>query len=340
MTLSFTKPPFFIVGCPRSGTTLLQVLLDQHPDIAIPPESFFFERFAPVLSAYGNLTEPAERLRLAHDVLRDERIIDWHLDLDAAALCERADGPGARGLIEALFQAYAEQHGKQRWGDKTPQHALCIPHIRALFPEAQIIHLLRDGRDVAESMMRITIGPGTVTGVARRWDRMVREVDRQRATLPAAQYLEVRFEDMIRDPDATRGRVFTFLGESPDVCDPLAGAIPETASRRQALAAVDHHDALAHGFRNNKIGVFRHRFSAREIGWFESIAGDTLRTHGYPLLTDGQQKPSMLRLLGFALQDGTLRYLRKLRQPRALSQIDKEIRLAAQQRLRRWRAGM
>jgi len=107
----------------------------------------------------------------------------------------------------------------------------------------------------------------------------------------------------------------------------------------KALDAAEHHVSLQHAISQAKIGIFKSRFTIQEIGWFESVAAAALRQYGYGLLTDGNQRPSPLRRLIFLVEDGAIRYVRKLRQPRALHHIGKELRLVWQRRLRFVRYG-
>lgn len=157
MKESLKKPPFFIVGHPRSGTTLLQILLDAHPNIVIPPESHIFVRFSEIFNHYGDLSQAYNRQLLVQDILNDEQIKLWNLDISASDFCRQLKDFSVKGIISCLFELYAQRDGKHQWGDKTPQHALYLQEIKATFPNAKFIHLIRDGRDVSESLKRLAI---------------------------------------------------------------------------------------------------------------------------------------------------------------------------------------
>ena len=332
-----SAPPFFIVGCPRSGTTLLQILLDAHPRLAIPPESFIIQRFAPLLPFYGDLSQPRRCRRFVSDLLSDERIRDWKLDsLSPDDVIQQAESHSAASLITSLFSLYAERHGKQRWGDKTPHHALCLRNILALFPNAQILHLIRDGRDVAESTCRIPIGPSSILAAARRWKQFVQAVRDFAPSLPSQQFLEVRFEEMVLNPEQVRARILLFLGETEEATPLLECALPQTETRARS-AAIAHHASLRTAISASKIGVFQKSFTPRQIEMFEAIAGDLLSELGYKRLFPNPQPPNSREIAAAFLQDHTVRYFRKFRQPHPLTQISKEIRLALQPRVRKWR---
>lgn len=330
-------PPFFILGCPRSGTTLLQVLLDSHPALAIPPESFIFDRFGPLLGTYGDLADPARLRALAADVLADERIRDWGLRATPAELLERTAERSAAGLFDALFSLYARQSGKTRWGDKTPQHALRIPELLAVYPGARIIHLIRDGRDVAESTARIAIGPCSILAIARRWRRYMETVAAASAGLPADQFLEVRFEDLVRDPAAARRRIMSFIGEDDSLCPPIGKDLPQTGTLDHS-ATFAHHASLRKAISSGKIGVYKSAFTPRQIELFEAVAGAALLRLGYARAFARPRPPTRLEELSAFWLDHTLRYLRKLNQPHALRQLAKELNLALQQAVRNRRS--
>ena len=326
--------PFFIVGCPRSGTTLLNVLIDAHPDIAIPPESFVFARCGMLFDACGDLDDPARLRSLVGELQEDERIRAWKLDTDVDSFCAGLDARSVRGVVTHLFGLYAAQQGKLLWGDKTPHHALCVDRIMRVFPDARIIHLVRDGRDVAESTARIAIGPSSVLAIARRWKLYMDTVRDAAARLPSDQFLEVRFEDLVRDPAGTRRRIMAFIGEDDSSCPPVDQALPDTGTRERS-AGYAHHASLRSAITAAKIGVFKSAFTPRQIELFEAVAGEALTRHGYALTTEHPRPPTAGEEFSAFMLDHTVRYFRKFQQPGALRQIAKELRLTLQQRWRR-----
>src|SRR5262249_29178295 len=141
------SPVPFIVGAARSGTTLLRLMLDAHPDLAIPAETNFIPR---IIKETQESTNPREQFY--HSLVSLEYWDDFALDRET--LRERlatirpfdvADG------VRCFFEIYAERQGKPRWGDKTPMYLRHMTVIQDVLPEARFIHLIRDGRDVALS---------------------------------------------------------------------------------------------------------------------------------------------------------------------------------------------
>src|SRR5690606_16718789 len=132
----------FIVGVARSGTTLLRLMLDAHPDLAIPPETHFVPRLVKEIERGAG---PAE----AHAfVTGHQRWPDWGLDADELrARFESLEPFTAGEALRAFFGLYAERQGKPRWGDKSPTHLKRMARIHGALPEARFLHVIRDGRD-------------------------------------------------------------------------------------------------------------------------------------------------------------------------------------------------
>lgn len=199
-------PPFFIVGSARSGTTLLRVMLNAHPLVAVPPESWFITQ----LWAGRDEVEIAPLLeRLA----AHQSFQKWDLPIEAVRQ-ELPPGPAARyaDVIAAAFRAYARTHGKSAWGDKTPRYVESIALLDRIFPEARFVHLIRDGRNVALSYADVPFGPKTVAKAAALWGRRVSAGMETGRRLGAQRYLEVRYEDLVTDPQGVARNLCDFLG--------------------------------------------------------------------------------------------------------------------------------
>jgi Sulfotransferase family len=291
------RPPApFVVGVPRSGTTLLRLMLDAHPQLAVPAETHFFPD---LIERWHELTAAGA----ADDRIRAE-VIDlitnhprWpELGVSEAAVAARLDEGDALGLPQALRSvgaAYALAAGKPRWGDKTPGYVMAMVPIHRALPEARFVHVIRDGRDVAVSLAGVGWGPGDAAGAAKLWSRRIRIARKQAADLPPGTYTEVRYEDLVTDPHAVLEELCRFL-ELPfseemlsyseggsrmldaigDLGDPSGGVKPAAERRRQ-------HASAARPPSTDRIGRWRHDLSEDERRRFESIAGETLEELGY-----------------------------------------------------------
>jgi len=182
-----TSRPIFIVGCQRSGTTLLRLIVDSHPNISCGPETRFLKDLAPITGANW------ERLSL-YGFPKEY----WY-ELVAT-------------FFDKFQSDYAAARGKTRWADKTPLYALSLPYIVEVFPTSQIVHMIRDGRAVVASH-RHRFGYISAVKATEKWGRYVHAVRQVGNTLPADQYFEIRYEELISDTEPTLRSLFDFLGE-------------------------------------------------------------------------------------------------------------------------------
>jgi hypothetical protein len=305
--------PFFIVGCSRSGTTLLQALIDAHPDIAIPPESHIYDRFGPFFRSYGDLRVKRNRLRFIEELLGDVFIQAWQMHSTVAEVESRLKRADRVGVIEALFTLYAEKNGAQRWGDKTPEHIRHLGAIKRDFPKAQLIHLVRDGRDVAEAMRRMIWGPVSAVGLAEEWRREVKHWQAHCAENGRAGTLILRYEDLVTSPSETVRGVLEFLGAS--LVDTVSSYASSPLSRTLGSTQSEWHSSLRQGISAAKVGVYRSRFRPREIEIMDAIAGDALAVYGYER-DYAEPRPATFLERGYAyIVDRAVRWLRKLIRP-------------------------
>jgi Sulfotransferase family len=282
-------PAPFIVGVPRSGTTLLRLMLDAHPTLAIPPETYF----APDLIARcreGTSPEDLIAMLTSHRRWGDFGVEADELEARFARLDRLAPAPALR----AFYELYAEGQDKPRWGDKTPRYIRSMLGLCKVLPEARFIHVIRDGRDAAVSHAEATVKePKSMRRQARRWKRRIRKARAQAPDLPG--YIEVRYEDLVRNPEAQLRRVCELieLDWDPRMLAYHAGAGDRMAEIARGLPAASGRvakrgeDRLA-GFkltaeppRTNRIARWRERMSEAERVEYEEIAGDLLAELGY-----------------------------------------------------------
>ena len=266
--------PLLVLGVSRSGTTLLRVILDRSPGIAIPDESFF----VPLLARRHGRTVDADRF--LDDVGRIPTIRTWGLRPEDIAPRVRT-GIVVGEAISAIFEAYAERAGKPRWGDKTPMYMRHLSLLDHLFPDAQYVHLVRDGRDAALSFLELPEGtftrtwahPTTPAQFACLWRKEVSDARALGRRVGASRYHEVRYEDLVADPPGVVGEICAFA------------AIPFEADMLAYAGAVDvsgkpHQQRL---LRPPTAGVrsWHEDMPATDVAAFEAVAGDVLRELGY-----------------------------------------------------------
>nr|MBA2296496.1 sulfotransferase [Actinomycetota bacterium] len=277
------------VSATRSGSTLLRLMLDSHPAMAIPLET----HFVPDLIK-ARRWERADADRLAEVVTTHRRWGDFHLDADELRRRFNVVEPLEIGeLVRAFYELYAEQQGKSRWGDKTPGYVREMIRIEHVLPEARFIHLIRDGRDVALSVLGMEWGPDTVEGAARRWKKRVMRGREQAARLP--HYLEVRYEDLILDTEPTLLRICEYIELD---FDEAMLRYYERAEERLSEKARDlyrgpdrpavsaEHRMRSHALakeppKADRVYRWREKMTLEQRAEFEAEAGDLLADLGY-----------------------------------------------------------
>lgn len=278
--------PFFLVGCPRSGTTLLRRLLAAHPRLAIPEESHFIPF---LFDAYGDPADEAEAAALADALLSLRWIRDWHCPIDRDALLHCRS---FAAVAATAFESYARHEGRPRWGDKTPQYVACIPLLSRLFPEARFIHIHRDPRDVARSWIASPFGPKNAYVAAGEWSRFVTAGRAAGEGLPRGTYLEIAYAELVSRVEPTMRRVCDFLGEDfdPAVLVPVAYTGPRSIYRfwRPSNDRTSHRDS-GEAIEPGRGGGWRGAQSARDRAIVESVAGPAMEAFGYP--TEGLARP-------------------------------------------------
>jgi LPS sulfotransferase NodH len=287
--------PVIVVGCARSGTTMLQLMLHAHRRIAIPPETRFVLSGYRQRRSFGDLREPAPREALARWIVdrRQTRFADLGLDAEQVAARIIA-GRGTLGsAFGTVFQAYAERFGKPRWGDKRPAYLQNLDVITRLFPDAQIVNLIRDGRDCVASLNEMTWHRQDIYGTIAAWARAVDDGRRAARRLGPAQYHQLRYEDLVADPQAELSALCDFLGEDYDP----AMARPDALADVAVPAFKTWHQRTRAPVTTQRIRSWRNRLSPEQIALCEKALGSRLIECGYEL--SGEHRPGIVPQLRY-----------------------------------------
>jgi hypothetical protein len=269
--------PLFIFGCGRSGTSLLSRMLDSHPAIGVPFESHLYNRILPRIRRSADLGDPSTRRRILSTILGTEFVRQWSPRPSLETTLAAVRRPDFHGLVEALLGSWARSRGKARWGEKTPHHTLHWRSIVEGFPDLQILHVVRDGRDVALSFRSAPFGPKHVYQAAQHWMRNVDAAEAARAAVGDTAFLQVRYEDLLASPEGELRRICEFLGEPYDPA--------MLAFHRQDIAYptdARNEGGLRRPVQRENREKWRTGLSARELRIFEALAGQQLDRYGYP----------------------------------------------------------
>lgn len=266
--------PIFIVGCSRSGTSLLRDLLRSHPRITFPTESHFIPK---LYKAYGNPQNDREACKLARIILNLFWVRAWGLSLNPESFSHYRS---YQEIVSRIYQEYALKENKPRWGDKTPEYITEIPIILEIFPSCRIIHIYRDGRDVALSWLRYPYGTENIFTAATAWKALVSTGRRVGKNLSPETYLEVKYENLISRPKETMEDICTFLGEtfSDQILNPntLKGGLPPALFGQRKASSASETKVVSTNQSKWKVEM-----SVSDRILFESISGDLSKTLGY-----------------------------------------------------------
>jgi hypothetical protein len=286
-------PAPFVCGVTRSGTTLVRLMLDSHPELAIPGETHWVPKLIKAQERSGHTGD-----ELADLIVDHKRWGDFHLDAnDLRARFRALDPVTAADAIRAFYILYAEREGKSRYGDKTPGYVKEMRRIQRVLPEARFVHIIRDGRDVSLSHLRMNWGPETYAQSARLWRNRIRKARKMAPSIE--HYIEIKFEDLVADTEGVVRRVCDFveLDFDPVMLDYHERAEQRLAEKARELprrnrppqpaeARLESHRLAKEPPRSDRVGMWRERMTAEDVAEYEAVAGDMLVTLGYPLASE------------------------------------------------------
>jgi hypothetical protein len=306
-----TAPPLFILGTERSGSNLLRVILGSHPSIVIPHPPHVMKYFTPLAAKYGDLSDPARLLRLIQDVRRlvCAHIQPWPWVPEVAEIVERVGRrPGPSGPPD-LFSVYAAFHDavrdhehKRRWGCKSTFMIAHGERIIAEWPDAKLLWLYRDPRDVAASSRESVFSAFHPANTAALW----KEQQDQGLALESAgvPLLRVKYEALIGDAEGEVRRICAYLGEEfhPPMLEFFKGA-----EARKSASLSESWKNTAAPIRTEGLERWRGDLSPTEVLALESIAGPTMEALGYAPVNTPEARaafhPGAVQRAGWWIED-------------------------------------
>ena len=291
-----------MVGNDRSGTTVLRLVLDRSREAAVPPESMFLLDFASVRRR-GGLEDPGRAARFVEAVWAHPRVRLWELPGRPPEVPRGISHAEAyRFAVESPFRAYARREGKARFGDKTPSYLYAVDELLEIWPEARIIVLVRDARDVALSVAPLPFGPNNPYAAARWWARGVRAGLNAEGRHPE-HVLTVRYEDLVADPAACVERVCEHVGL---VYNREMLAIERSDPAKIVRGQAVWFEGVMVPLSAARSGRFRTEMPDEDQRVISAVAGAELRALGYEI--GGTETPlAHRRAVVYTAQDAFLR---------------------------------
>jgi hypothetical protein len=290
------KAPVFVLGAPRSGTTLLYHMLLSAGGFAIyRTESNVFNLLAP---RFGDLSALRNKRKLMEAWLRSKLFVRSGLNAEDIQSKIFAECKSAGDFLRIVMEEIARKQDVDRWADCTPDHLLYLPQIKRAFPEALVIHIIRDGRDVALSLNKqgwIRPFPWhkerglIVAGLF--WEWIVGNGLRHGRKL-ASGYVEVRFEDLMAKPRETLAKLSTFIDHDLDYDHIRQVGIGSVSEPNTSFPTESHNSAF------NPVGRWKHGFSHEQLVMFERLVGPLLEELNYPLATSHEDSRDGFKLKG------------------------------------------
>ncbi|OQX04872.1 MAG: sulfotransferase family protein, partial [Desulfobulbaceae bacterium A2] len=265
-------------------TTLLMAMLGCHPRIAMPEVGWLFPRIYPWRHTYGDLASDGNFRTLAAEMLFGLNQPLWGMRLNPMTAVDEimAQAPerSFAGIYCAMHQRYALERGnKPRWGQKTPNNLYFVPQILDNFPNAQFIHITRDGRDASATSLESAFGAGNIYGAAYTWDAAQRFVQPLRQCYDAATWHDVRYEELVRDPVRVLQGVCDFLAEEyrPEMLNFHQTPVGKARGKQR------DHAPLGSPVSDRYVGIYKRLLSLRDQEIYAAVAGTSHLAAGYAL---------------------------------------------------------
>ncbi|MFK7847126.1 MAG: sulfotransferase [Rhodothermales bacterium] len=278
------ESPIFIVGANRSGTTLLRLILNAHPHIAIPEEIIYFGSFmaGKPIEQWANpgLTSDAYAAFVTDFVEHKCGVLDG---VDHQEIKQQILASAHKDFChpyKTMLEAWAGHHGKKRWGEKTPGNLFYADILLEMFPDARFIHMIRDPRAGVSSMMKTTFFPQDIAFNAmsrRKFMRRGRQI--LETSVPAAQRLLLRYEDIVTEPDTTVKAICNFIGER---FEPAMLSFYKDSSRyMKAEASTSFNKAATKPISAEMLDKWKKNLATKDIAMVEAICRSEMLEFGY-----------------------------------------------------------
>lgn len=285
------KPPIFIIGNPRSGTTLFRLMLSAHPNIYIAQECGFLEYF---YNKYKDFHGEKKLIdNYIKDVLNSRKIEFWNLDETGLKSFVYDRTPNNyKELAASIYEYYGEKFypDKNRWGDKNNYYLHHIEKIYDIYPEVKFLHIVRDGRDVVRSYLDLSKTkdnskyspdlPKTIQSASKDWVNNLNDISNSFKKINSDNIFEFRYEDLVMFPQKKLGEICDFLNEpfSDNMINYNQSNVDKEPEEFDGWKKT-----LNKGLVKTRINKWKKELSNKEIKTVEKIASDILIKYNYDL---------------------------------------------------------
>ncbi|MBF0445626.1 MAG: sulfotransferase [Magnetococcales bacterium] len=287
--------PLFLVGSPRSGTTLLSAILEVKFNLAVPMETHFVPYYSRLLWLWGNLAIRKNRERLVEEIFifldiwtarnNPARSINDYWGVSLLSLMEQKEeiisaGETFGAIASKMFDLFAHNRGCDYWADNSSFYDVePLENWDEHFANIHVVHLVRDGRDATISWLKSWFAPTNFSDTTMRWVEHVTEKKQWGVNNPD-RYLEIYYEDLIDDPQSVIAKIGSFINATPN-------KVPidlQKSPYGRVLGVGGTHDLLKGDIKRGNKGKWAKGMSVEEQKFFEYMAGNTLDLLSYPRL--------------------------------------------------------
>ncbi len=263
------KPPVFVMGCQRSGTSFLYRVLSEILNIGFGRDNTLFLRLFKSIDRYGDLKHDKNLRKLLDDISQStvfkKRFKGLQInDIDFINSIEKREYPD---IIRSIYALWALKHGQTSWGGKTPDYTGHIEPLTQLFPDVKIIHIVRDGRDVALSLFDLPWGPEDVYVAANYWKKRVILGSSGKMVL-MERFLECKYEDFLEQPESLFTQMLDFLDY-------------EGSLREKKI--LEFREKIISKIKPNNTFKWKTKMLKSDIRIFELTAREQLENYGYEI---------------------------------------------------------
>ncbi len=275
----FSSTPIFIVGMPRSGTTLLTSMLSAHPRIAIAPETHYLSYW---IREYKNLnlSSPKDFDHFWQAISRSLRFSYFGISANKTRNRILAKGlPSHQHILSGWLEEYANSFHKPRWGEKTPLHYQNLEQILTWFPNAQVIWMLRDPRAVAASLQKVPWASNYIHIHAQQWQQSLIKFEQNWQSDPRIHLLH--YEKLVQQPEKYLTALCQFLGETytPDMLTARSEAHTPLINRQGW--ALQHLQSALQPISANAINKWHHDLTKHQIEIIDLLTFPHAANYGY-----------------------------------------------------------
>lgn len=270
--------PVFICGSVRSGTTLLQLLLNAHPNIAIFGELHYFDQILQIRRLVSSLEDDTSLDKLL-ELMQNVDNYKYIPEADeffrsVRERFQREENRSYENFFRCVLEEYARGQGAGRFGEKTPTNIRYLDRLLGIFPNAKIIHIIRDPRSVVASSISMPWTANDAVVNAMKWKCDI--LYSRSFARPESSYMEVRYEDIVFDTENRLRKICTFLGEDYDDAMVEFYKTSESYIRNEPWKERTHRP-----IDDAAIDRWRRDLSEPQIFLVEKIVGDLLTDFGY-----------------------------------------------------------